>query len=125
MGLNHLNLTVPDVPRTREFFETYFGFRTLLRRADHTLAVLVDGSRFVLSLNNFGKAGSVSYPGGFHIGFLQDSREAVDEVHRRLVDGGFRPNPPKEFHGAWTFYFDAPGGFTVEVLHQPGSEHAR
>ncbi len=25
MRLNHLNLTVPDVPRTREFFETYFG----------------------------------------------------------------------------------------------------
>ena len=23
MRLNHLNLTVPDVPRTREFFETY------------------------------------------------------------------------------------------------------
>ncbi len=29
MGLNHLNLTVPDVPRTREFFETYFGFRCI------------------------------------------------------------------------------------------------
>ena len=29
MRLNHLNLTVPDVPRTREFFETYFGFRCL------------------------------------------------------------------------------------------------
>jgi lactoylglutathione lyase len=125
MGLNHLNLTVPDVPRTREFFESYFGFRPVFQRGDNTLAVLVDGSGFVLSLNNFSKAGTVNYPSGFHIGFLQDSREAVDDVHRRLKAGGFDPRTPKEFHGAWTFYFDAPGGFVVEVLHQPGSEHVR
>ena len=30
--------------------------------------------------------------------------------------------PPHEFHGGWTFYFRAPGGFLVEVFHQPESE---
>ena len=31
MVLNHLNLTVPDVRQTREFFETYFGLRCVVR----------------------------------------------------------------------------------------------
>ena len=41
----------------------------------------------------------------------------VDELQRLKADG-FDPQPPREFHGAWTFYFRCPGGFVVEVLHQ-------
>jgi catechol 2,3-dioxygenase-like lactoylglutathione lyase family enzyme len=66
--LNHLNLTVPDVQKTRDFFETYFGFRCVAERA---------------------------------------------------------MEPPREFHGAWTFYFRAPGGFLVEVMHQHRAEHGQ
>jgi catechol 2,3-dioxygenase-like lactoylglutathione lyase family enzyme len=120
MALNHLNLTVPDVPRTREFFETYFGFRCVMERDNNALVVLVDESGFVLTLNNFGKVTEVEYPGAFHVGFMQDSREQVDEMHERLKAGGFDPQPAREFHGAWTFYFRAPGGFLVEVFHQHG-----
>jgi lactoylglutathione lyase len=120
MSLNHLNLTVPDVPATRAFFETYFGFRCLMERGGNAQAVMVDESGFVLSLNNFDKAAEVAYPGAFHVGFMQDSRERVDEIHARLKAGGFDPQPAREFHGAWTFYFRAPGGFLVEVLHQHG-----
>jgi len=118
MALNHLNLTVPDVSRTREFFETYFGFRCVFERGGDTLAVLVDESAFILTLNNFGKAAAVEYPGAFHIGFSQESRERVDEMYERLKADGFDAQPPREFHGAWTFYFRAPGGFLVEVMHQ-------
>jgi catechol 2,3-dioxygenase-like lactoylglutathione lyase family enzyme len=118
MGLNHLNLTVPDVARTREFFETYFGFRCIAQRGRDALAVLADESGFILSLNNFDKAANVEYPGAFHIGFMQNSRERVDEIYQRLKSDGFDVEPPQEFHGAWTFYFRAPGGFLVEVLHQ-------
>jgi len=125
MALNHLNLTVPDVTRTREFFETYFGFRCLTpstARGPDTLAVLVDESGFILSLNNFERANEVEYPGAFHIGFMQQSREQVDAMYQRLKSDGFEVKPPREFHGGWTFYFHAPGGFLVEVLHQPGSK---
>jgi len=118
MRLNHLNLTVPDVRRTREFFETYFGFRCVAERGRGALAVLADESGFILSLNNFDKAAKVEYPGAFHIGFMQESRERVDEIYQHLTSGGFDAEPPREFHGAWTFYFRAPGGFLVEVLHQ-------
>jgi catechol 2,3-dioxygenase-like lactoylglutathione lyase family enzyme len=118
MVLNHLNLTVPDVRQTREFFETYFGLRSILTRGRDTFALLTDESGFVLSLNNFDKATKVEYPGAFHIGFMQESRARVDEIYQSLKSAGFEVEPPKEFHGAWTFYFRAPGGFIVEVLHQ-------
>jgi lactoylglutathione lyase len=118
MVLNHLNLTVPDVPQTRGFFETYFGFRCVAERGRDALAVLIDESGFVLTLNNFDKVEQVEYPGAFHIGFMQSSRERVDEIYHRLKADGVEAEPPKEFHGAWTFYFRAPGGFLVEVGHQ-------
>jgi len=121
MRLNHLNLTVPDVARTRSFFETYFGFQCIVARGRDALVVLVDESGFVLTLNNFERATEVEYPGAFHIGFMQESREQVDAFYQRLKLDGFDLEPPREFHGAWTFYFRAPGGFLVEVLHQPGA----
>src|SRR5262249_39771925 len=123
MSLNHLNLTVPDVPETRAFFETYFGFRHPAGAPQNdTFVVLVDDSGFILSLNNFKEAEKVAYPGAFHIGFRQDSREQVDAFYQRLKAGGFDMKPPHDFHGGWTTYFRAPGGFLVEIFHQPGAE---
>jgi catechol 2,3-dioxygenase-like lactoylglutathione lyase family enzyme len=119
MRLNHLNLAVPDVAATRAFFEAYFGFRCLSDRGP-AIAVLMDDSGFVLALSNFEKATEVSYPGAFHVGFNQDSREQVDAMYDRLKADGLASKPPHEFHGAWTFYFHAPGGFLVEVFHQRG-----
>jgi catechol 2,3-dioxygenase-like lactoylglutathione lyase family enzyme len=125
MVLNHINLTVPDVARTRAFFETYFGLSCVVERGRDALAVLVDDSGLVLTLNNFDKADKVEYPGAFHIGFMQRSRERVDEIYQRLKTDGFATEPPKEFHGAWTFYFQAPGGFLVEVGHQHRQDGTR
>ena len=64
------------------------------------------------------KAGQVSYPGTFHIGFVQESDERVNEIYQRLKDDGFEMKPPQRSH-AWTFYVQAPGGITVEVLSRP------
>jgi lactoylglutathione lyase len=118
MRLNHLNLAVPNVPQAREFFETYFGFRCIAAPGRDVLAVLMDESGFLLNLSNFDKATEVKYPGAFHIGFMQESRERVDEIHARLKSDGFDVKPPRDYHGAWTFYFRAPGGFVVEIMHQ-------
>ena len=118
MRLNHLNLTVPDVTKARAFFEGYFGLRCVVERGRGTFAVLVDESGFVLSLSNFDKVASVEYPGAFHVGFMQESVERVDEMYARLTAAGFEAKPPREFHGAWTFYLSGPGGITIEVGHQ-------
>jgi catechol-2,3-dioxygenase len=116
MKLNHLNLTVTDVPETHRFLGTYFGLRTMF--GNNNLAVLSDDAGFVLTLTSMkiGNQTEVQYPANFHIGFGQESEERVNEINRRLKDDGFNVPPASKQHGAWTFYFLAPGGFTIEVL---------
>lgn len=41
---------------------------------------------------------------------------AGKKINRQLREDGYDVEPPSRQHGAWTFYFEAPGGFTVEVL---------
>jgi catechol 2,3-dioxygenase-like lactoylglutathione lyase family enzyme len=140
--LNHIDLVVANVAENRAFFEKHFGFRCLVEVSDQ-LAVLTDGAGFSLVLSSpevaaeidqiqrtgtadpkakgpggQGAKKPVEYPAGFHIGFHQDSREAVDEIYKKLKTAGVAVEQPKEYHGAWTFYVRAPGGFFVEVFHQ-------
>jgi catechol-2,3-dioxygenase len=70
----------------------------------------------VLTLTNFERGAEVKYPGAFHIGFIQECRERVDEFNQRLREDGFEVDAPAKIHGSWTFYFRAPGGFVIEVL---------
>ncbi len=117
MKLNHLNLSVPDVAETRTVFETYFGFTPVFEAGNGNLAVLLGDDGFVLTLM---KGEQPSYPRAFHIGFGQDSDDRVNEIYQRLHADGVAAGPPKHLHGAWTFYFHAPGGIQVEVMHQAG-----
>ena len=116
MNLNHLNLTVSDVAATREFLATYFGLRIM--GGNDNLALLSDDNGLVLTLTSMkiGNETEVRYPATFHIGFAQESEERVNEINQRLKEDGFEVPPPSRQHGAWTFYFPAPGGFTIEVL---------
>lgn len=110
MKLNHLNLTVSDVKATIDFLVKYFGLQIGNTRGN-TFAVLFDDSGLVLTLM---KGNQVSYPNTFHIGFIQESEDRVNEINQRMKDDGFDVEPPQRSH-AWTFYVQAPGGFTVEV----------
>jgi lactoylglutathione lyase len=116
MKLNHLNLTVTDVSETRAFLEQYFGMQS--RGGNSNIALLSDENGMVLTLTSMkiGRESEVRYPATFHIGFIQESEERVNEINRRLKDDGFDVPPPSKQHGSWTFYFLAPGGFTIEVL---------
>ena len=116
MKLNHLNLTVSDVSETRAFLEKYFGLkRAEAAEGDDSFDVMFDDGNLVLTLMKVGKA-AVKYPASFHIGFIQENEEKVNDINQRLKDDGFDVKPPRHFHGSWTFYCKAPGGFTVEVL---------
>ena len=135
MKLNHLNLTVTDVVEAEKFLKKYFGLRNERGdRENRNMAVLFDDDGLVLTLMRAGwppapkraAPGSddqeenapppgVQYPGNFHIGFIQESEEQVNEINRRLKADGFAVDPPQRSH-AWTFYVQAPGGFMVEVL---------
>lgn len=114
MKLNHLNLIVTDVPATGAFLEKYFGFRTVAP-GNKNMAFLSDEAGLILIMF---KGKDVSYPEGFHVGFIQDSEEQVNEIHERLKADGFDvPAPTRNQAGRWTFYFDSPGGFVIEVEH--------
>ena len=113
MKLNHLNLTVDDVAASRDFLETYFGM-TCVGSRGNGFAVMFDDNQFVLSLM---KGKEVQYPKTFHIGFPQETREKVDQINKRLKNDGYKVDPPVESH-AYTFYVQAPGGFTVEIMSE-------
>jgi catechol 2,3-dioxygenase-like lactoylglutathione lyase family enzyme len=117
MKLNHLNLTVTNLPAAAEFLEKYFGLRKMgeapgmafLSDAD------ADDAGFVLTLMKAGTTTSVSYPKTFHIGFFVESAKTVDETYRRLKEDGFDAPAPTRNNHAYGFYVKAPGGFTVEL----------
>lgn len=111
MKLGHLNLTVTDVPATRDFLATYFDMSPAGGRGAG-FAALTDDDGMVLTLMR-GK--EVDYPATFHIGFFRGSEAEVDALHQRLTADGFVADPPMHAH-AYTFYVEAPGGFTVEVM---------
>ncbi len=117
MKLNHLNLTVRDPRETQAFLAKYFGLTPQGKGSDH-IAFLSDDNGLVLSLTHMklGMESEVKYPATFHLGFIQENEERVNEINARLKQDGFDVPPPSRQHGAWTFYFPAPGGFTVEVL---------
>jgi lactoylglutathione lyase len=112
MKLNHLNLTVTDVPETCRFLVKYFGLR-LHEGGRRNFQVLLDDDGLSLTLMGAGSRG-VSYPAHFHIGFAQPSTERVNEIYERMKEDGVVVEPPARHH-AWTFYVQAPGGFSIEV----------
>ncbi|HEV7278272.1 MAG TPA: VOC family protein [Devosiaceae bacterium] len=111
MALNHINLTVSDAAKAASFLTTYFGMRRMGQRG-RNMIFLSDENRMVLALM---KGKDAVYPGNFHIGFIQPDRAAVDAIYQRLVAANIPVDPPDEHHG-YTFYVQAPGGFTVECL---------
>src|SRR5207248_10355863 len=117
MKLDHLNLTVTNVLETYRFLEKYFGLKGYgAREPDEAMGFLSDDNGMVLALFPAAKGTKVKYPAGFHIGFIQESEERVNQVNERLREDGYKVGKPARLHGSWTFYFKAPGGFMIEVL---------
>jgi lactoylglutathione lyase len=118
MKLNHLNLTVTKPSETTLFLEKYFGMRSMMGEvADNaSMAFLSDDNGMLLGLIRAKQGTEIVYPASFHVGFMQESEAQVDEINRRLKEDGYDVPPPDRLHNSWTFYFTAPGGFTVEVL---------
>ena len=113
MKLNHLNLTVTDIKATRELLARHFGM-THGGGSDKSIAFMRDDNGMVLTL--FRSPEPVRYPMTFHIGFIQPSAARVDEINAALKADGYDVPPPSRQHGSWPFYFEAPGGFVIEVL---------
>ena len=119
MKLNHLNLTVNDLSGARDFFETYFNFQ-FIEQKGKALIVLCDSDGFILTLVNSnelkdGMGGP--YPKAFHLGFLVESSNEVDEIYNRLVEGEIEyvQKPHKMRGNNYGFYFMALNELLIEV----------
>jgi catechol 2,3-dioxygenase-like lactoylglutathione lyase family enzyme len=126
--MNHTNLTTYNVPALTEFFCSVFGFQLVEKRADK-LSVLRNAEGFVLTLMYDKRmTPEQGYPGMFHVGFLQPTQHAVDLVHDDLsIRNYMAPKPAKLQRGGpptYGFYYDAPGGVTVEVSTMNIAERA-
>ena len=99
------------------FLVKYFGLKPM-GKANNNMAFLSDDNGMVLSLMKIklGKESEVRYPATFHVGFIQESEQRVNDINQQLKADGFDVPPPSRQHGSWTFYFQAPGGYTIEVL---------
>jgi catechol 2,3-dioxygenase-like lactoylglutathione lyase family enzyme len=121
MRLNHLDLHVPDVAATRDFFVTYFNLRLIETRGANGLAILADdaGLELVLSrpMKKFGSADQVDVGAAtYHIGFILPTKEDVDRLYERLrTSAAELRDPPQSVRGGWLFYCLAPGRILVEV----------
>ena len=105
MKLNHINLVVQDVAGASRFFETWFGFRCIEIKGENIVAILKGDDDFTLVLMK-SKEPEVSYPGAFHIGFMQPGKEQVIELHKKLQSAGLiESQEPKKIRDSFGFYF--------------------
>lgn len=119
MHLNHIDLCVPDVRETSEFFERFFGFRRQRETGRDTLVVLQDEAGFTLVISRLQPDDPPGYPAQFHVGFLLDSEAAVQEAYERMREAGADVAfPLRDIRGGPAFFLRAPGGVLVEVSHR-------
>ncbi len=117
MTLNHINLTVDDVLAAKKFLAKYFDLRDQMPESKNkTIGFVFDDNGMVITLIKAEKGETVKYPSSFHIGFMQATPDDVNRINQQLHADGYDVEPPSKQHGAWTFYFTAPGGFLIEVL---------
>jgi catechol 2,3-dioxygenase-like lactoylglutathione lyase family enzyme len=124
MRMNHLDLHVPDVAATSDFFVQYFGLKLCEMRGVNGLAILNDdaGLELVISrpVEKLGSADQVKLGArSYHIGFILPARHDVDQLHERLRQSNVELGEPQAMRGGWLFYCTAPGGVLVEVGWRP------
>lgn len=114
MKINHINLTVTDAQAARRYLEKYFGFKSMEGTTDDAKFVGLHGEDgFVLTLMQ-GKAGEISYPATFHIGFLGQGLGRATEIYQQLISDGYEVKPPGHYR-ANELYISTPFGVTIQV----------
>ncbi len=116
MKLNHINLVVINVLTAIDLFGKYFGFTCIETKGNNAVAVLKGADDFTLVLMS-AKDNELVYPQAFHIGFMRETIEEVNEIHSKLKNAGFEVGPePKKIRDSFGFYFTFEN-IMIEVGH--------
>ncbi len=106
MKLNHINLVVSNIPDAIHFFETFFNFKCTDVKGDNIIAILKGPEDFTLVIMT-DKNNDAVYPNAFHIGFMQETTEKVDEIYYQLKNAGIPVGEaPKKRRDSFGFYFN-------------------
>ncbi|MBF0279782.1 MAG: VOC family protein [SAR324 cluster bacterium] len=128
LGLDHIDLTVTDMDRSIQFYDSVLG--TLgFSRISHVSYVAWSNGRMNIGLRQADKEqmnlGFNRYRAGLHHFALRaKSRGQVDDLHQYLMDRGERIlDPPAEYpeYGIhyYSLFFADPDGLKLEYLHFP------
>jgi glyoxylase I family protein len=134
-SMNHLRLSVRDIPEAERFYDRLLGFLgyELVQRNEKRLAWAMTGPEgflqwFILSLADpelRDREHQLGVPGFHHFAFNADSRDQVDRFHDLLVaEGADILDAPREYEyepGYYAVFFRDPTGFKLEVVHVPQS----
>ena len=128
LGVEHIDLTVNDVARSRAFYDKVLGalgFRLL----DEDEDVRWGNAHLTIAIRSAadserGATFDRYRVGLHHLALKVRAREDVDEIHRLLIREGFTIlDPPAEYprYGPsyYAVFFADPDGMKLEVAHFP------
>jgi len=134
-GMNHIRLTVTDIPRSEQFYDPllrFMGYK-LVEKSNSRLAwaaMTSNGSLqwFILSIASE-QGTTLTHdrysPGLHHFAWNADTREEVDRFHALLCDTGATVlDAPSEYSyepGYYAVFFGDPDGIKLEFVHVPTS----
>ena len=126
-GLHHVDLTVADFRRSKEFYAQVMPLMGFERLPKEFGAVAWRGAG-ILAIQpakpeEKDRAHSRYAPGLHHLAFRAPSRAAVDELHARLAALGVTIlDPPADYpysDGYYAVFFADPDGIKLEYVHCP------
>ena len=118
MRLSHLGLPVRDERRSRDFYETYFGFDpATAQRYDDGTVIIRNADGFDLALHATAEPGPL--PEFFHFGFRLPDGPAVRALLARLKAEGISIVEEYDEPRYVAFKCADPDGYRVEVYWEP------
>ena len=126
-GLHHVDLTVGDFRRSKEFYAQVLPRMGFTRLPKEFGAVAWRGQSIIAiqpaKPEERDRAHSRYAPGLHHLAFRAPSRAAVDALHADLVTLGVSVlDPPAEYPysaGYYAVFFADPDGLKLEYVHCP------
>src|SRR5262249_10846155 len=130
-AIDHIDLAVADVQRSLDFYLQVLGPLGLeemarypsYRGGEEIVYLKIGDSREAIGLRKADGGEHHYYDAGLeHLALSVDTREEVDEAHRRAVDAGarihFPPEEDRDIPGYVELFFFDPDGFRIEIVHQ-------
>jgi len=113
MTLNHLHIGTRNLENSRQFYETYFGFK---KKFDHAPGIFLEDEKgFLLAIDPVDNVPTL--PSWYHLGFCLDSEAQVLNIYEKMKTAGVpmaRDLMTEKEQFASFFVLD-PDGYKLEV----------